>query len=84
MALLLPRCCFHLSLCEVPRELIAQENESAGHQRRIGCKRMFQEAALHAPVTQPDEHGRQGQNLADLHANIEADDVGDETTLGER
>jgi hypothetical protein len=70
-----------LSLCQIPRELIAQENESARHERGIRRKSMSQEATLHAPITQSNEDCRQSEDLPDLHSNVEADYIRDQTTL---
>src|ERR1700686_4451056 len=75
------RCRLRLSLCQIPRELIAQENESARHERGIRRKSMFQEATLHAPIAQSNENCRQSKDLPDLHSDVEADYISDQTSL---
>src|SRR5690349_8312342 len=78
------RCWFRLSLRYVPRKLIAQENESAGHQGGIRRKSMLEKSAMHPPITQANEHSRQREHLANLYSHVEAEDVCHQAGLGER
>ena len=69
---------------EVAGELVADQQEAAGHHDRIRRERVPHEAAARAPVGQRDQDRRQRQPLADLDADVEAHDVGDEPVLRQR
>ena len=69
---------------EIAGELVADQQEAAGHQHRVGRKRVAQEAAARAPVGQRDQDRRQRQHLADLDADVEADDVRDQAVRRQR
>src|SRR6188472_578206 len=61
---------------EIAGELIANEQKTTRHYDGVRGERMRHEPAARAPVAQGNEHSSQRQPLPDLHADIEAHDIG--------
>ena len=68
-------------LQEEAGQLISHEYESTRLRRRVRRKSMCQESTACAPVSQGDQNRRERDALADLDADVEADDVGAQAVL---
>src|SRR5258705_3837158 len=69
---------------EIAGELIADEQEPAGHHDTVEREGVMNKSASRAPPCQRDEDRRQRETLTNLHADVEADDVGDQSVLRKR
>src|SRR3954467_9022581 len=62
-------------------DLISHQNHSSHHEQRIRQECVLKKSGTCPPHAQPNEHGRQRQALANLHSNVEADDVRNQAIL---
>ena len=60
---------------EVADELVARQDEAEGHEHDVGRVGVPPEAGGLPPETHEDEDARQGEDLADLDADVEGDKV---------
>src|SRR5687767_10177734 len=66
----------HWSRNEKARELIADQHETGSHHDCIGGIGVAPEAIGPSPITHGDQNSREGQQLADLHPDIESKQIG--------
>src|SRR5215210_2348253 len=73
------------SLCryKIAGHLIADQNETRGHQRGIRDIRMTHIARSSSPVAQRDQNPCQRKQLPNLDSHVEAHDVRDQSIPGE-
>jgi hypothetical protein len=60
-------------------DLISHENDAAHHEQGVRHECVLKKSGTRPPHTQANEHRRQRQALANLHSNVEADDIRNET-----
>ena len=63
---------------EQASELITDQHEAGAHQGNIGGVGIAQEASSAPPESHHDENSAEGQQLADLNADIECQEIGDQ------
>src|SRR5271165_3056807 len=60
---------------DVSGDLISHQKEADGHEYGIGRERVAQETAACSPDAESDQDRRERQHLADLHADVEAQNI---------
>src|SRR5579885_3667911 len=79
-----PSACPSSSIHHEPGQLVADEDETARHEQRVGHEGVAQKPAARPPVAEADEDSREREKLADLNTHVEAHDVRDEAVRRER
>jgi hypothetical protein len=60
-------------------ELVADQHEAGGHEDCVGGEGVAHETARPAPEAHQDQNGGEGEKLADFDADVEGDQVGEQT-----